>query len=431
MKYITSFCALLVMVATSAVAQVEFTITGATAFRAATLATLVDTMDTENGPGNYVIVHNDAPGDVTSSDYAAFKGDWPGIGPVIIKTFFDGSVAGLQAVAQGVDPTFYTTAYINTLPNGETANVTGNLATEPADSSFSDVSIQATPFADATLAPAQPQVGVVTFTPIMNVDGDPDIDNLTFQQFRAIWTTGSQPLSILTGDPNDATGHAVYAVGRNDGSGTRTTYLAEAQYGVSNLVVQWFSGEIAGGVIRELYIVPAGGVVPGIEESSASNASTVWGQDVDGNGGSNSGGNLRTTFASQTNALGGPALFAPDGTQIVPEGAQEATLLTVIGTGDASRITGVKVLGWNGVTLEGLKANPSGGLTQADIDKVTSGQYTLWNPQYFYYVPGISADEITIYNDIVAGIPNNLGTSGIALSDMDVSRAGEGLPVAP
>jgi hypothetical protein len=103
------------------------------------------------------------------------------------------------------------------------------------------------------------------------------------------------------------------------------------------------------------------------------------------------------------------------------------TFLTWLGTGDAANATGAKVLGYNGVSI-----TPStSGLNAADKAKVTQGAYTAWSYEHLYYRGTLTTDENTVYTEIKNRIPANLGASGIALTDMTVSRDEEGGPVAP
>jgi hypothetical protein len=63
------------------------------------------------------------------------------------------------------------------------------------------------------------------------------ITNMTDQLHQTLWSTGSMPASMFTGNLDDTT--TVLATGRNNGSGTRATILAETGYGAITNVVQY------------------------------------------------------------------------------------------------------------------------------------------------------------------------------------------------
>ena len=71
-------------------------------------------------------------------------------------------------------------------------------------------------------------------------------------------------------------------------------------------------------------------------------------------------------------------------------------------------------------------------MSAADKAKVTNGEYAAWGYERMYRRNDItSGDVLTVYNDIKAAIPTNLGSAGIALTDMNVSRPADGGTVAP
>lgn len=437
--------------ATAAVqADVSVEITGATAFRQAALNTIKARFDASGQPYRYA--HDQAAGQFNLSTRSIWKGTFPGIsGVTTIRCSFNGSVEGINALVNSpsADPTYYTDIPGNlvtaaAIGGGETHTTTpGFLKTTAgaqSDISFSDVSSAVTPYAAAPLVTPTggSAVGVVVFTMIAN-EGSP-LENITSQQFRALFSNGFQPLSLFTGvaaddpeaDTPSSNAQYIFATGRNDGSGTRTTYLAETGYGVTELVNQYLVTSSTGDVINTIRLVPA---------ANGANASTVWGQDVNGNGGYSSGSNLRADLAreststnvldaSNVNAFGGPI---------------KLSLVSWLSLGDAvsSRGTvageGGKFLAFNGVKLDTMasvtsNSNINHATNAADKEKVTSGAYTAWSYQQLYLRAGLSSgDEFTVANALKTNlnVPANLGSAGITIGEMVAGRETDGGTVSP
>jgi hypothetical protein len=442
-------CALL----TAAHADVTVDITGATAFRQAALLSIKAAFDASNQPYQYA--HDQAEGGFSGATRSIWKGKFgtiPGI--TTIRTSFNGSVEGIRAlVTNTANPTYYTDIPENlvtaaAINGGQTHNGTvGFLKTTAAAQSeiaFSDVSKTVTPLSASPLKPSSPAVGVVVFTMLTNEGST--ITNVTSQQFRALLTQGFQPLSLFTGNASDISN--VFATGRNDGSGTRTTYLAETGFGVSKPVKQYVTIRSSGNELKAIQLVPVGGVnnpltgnlsayasstgayvgVGGNVTQSASNASTVWGQNLAGNGGYNSGSALRDDMGRR-----GASVYVFDENGSDTFGAPvRADLVTFLSLSDAAtaRSGGAIVCGYNGVKLDGFSSN--GTVSAADKAKVTNGLYTAWSYQQMYYRNDITdADTIAVYNGIKSRIGDNLGTAGIPISEMAAARSTDGGLVAP
>ena len=276
-------------------------------------------------------------------------------------------------------------------------------------------------------------------------EGTP-LTNITSQQFRGLFARGFQPLSYFSGNvadnpypPEGVTPSAnaawVFATGRNDGSGTRTTYLAETGYGVTNPVRQYTVLTSSGNAMTSIQLVPEGGandsdpVTSGIQPytgQSTGNASTVWGQDLPGNGGYSSGSSLRGHLG-----LTGGAVTVLDETYTDVFGEpQKLTLVSFLSLADAikARDAGAVFLAYNGVKLDGIATGSV--MTPDDLAKVTNGLYTAWSYQHMYRRNDLtSGDVVTVYN----AIRNNLvlGSAGIAISQMNVGRESDGGTVAP
>lgn len=443
---------------TSAFADVTVDITGATAFRAAALDTIKARYVASGQP--FQFAHDQAAGAFNGATRAIFKGTFPGVsGVTTIRTSFNGSVEGIKALVDSPasDPTYYTDIAGNLVTaaavgGGETHTATGGFAKTTAASqseiAFSDVSKNSTPFASASLQPASAACGVVVFTMLTN-EGSP-ITNVTAQQFRALAANGFQPLSMFTGNASDSSN--VFLTGRNDGSGTRTAYLAETGVGITTAIKQYVTVDSSSTALEAIQEVPAtgtndtDGVTAGVQlpvgsdikayvdggqsvTQLAANASTVWGQDFDGNGGYSSGSTLRTdmgkTGASVTvfDAAGADAFGGP----------VRADLVTWLSLNDAvtARGNGAIFCGYNGVKLDGIAASGST-MSAADKAKVTGGLYTAWSFQQMYRRGDITTgDAVTVYNGIKNNIGSNLATAGIPIADMSVTRSNDGGTVAP
>jgi len=331
-----------------------------------------------------------------------FRGTFPGVsGVTTIRTSFNGSVQGLDALVNANNPTYLEDSVLT----GEVAAIGGNngglgkgSTSSPASAmtshiAFSDVATAATPYAAATLQPTTPEAGVVIFTMIANDGAPANLTNVNTQNFRALFSAGLQPLSLFTGSDADA-GIFVFASGRNDGSGTRTTYLAESGYGIANTVQQYVRGAISGDEITQIHRVPAAGSDPAI---------------ADGNGGYSSGSALRDDMGRKTTAT---QVLDADGSELAGAGDIELYLVTWLSAGDAAPAwaAGGKILGYNGEILEGLR--DTGAVTAADEEKITRGSYTAWSYQQMYRLASLTSDtqdEVKVYN----GIKNNLVLGGV------------------
>lgn len=415
--------------ASASYADVTVDITGATAFRAATLLSIKSRFDASGQP--YQFSHDQAAGAFSGATLSIWKGSFPGVtGVTTIRTSFNGSVEGIRALVDSPaeDPLYYTSIAGNfvtaaAVGGGETNSTTVGFAKTTAKSqseiAFSDVNKASTPYSGFALLPANPAVGVVVFTMLTNEGSS--VTNVTSQQFRALMTNGYQPLSMFTGNAADTTN--VFATGRNDGSGTRTTYLAEIGYGVSNPVNQYVTTVSTGTAISTLQLVPAGG------GSTPANASTVWEQDIAGNGGYSSGSTLRTDMGKTGASVN---VLDETGSNIFGSPVR-ADLVTFLSLNDAitARANGAVFCGYNGVKLNDVALSGSV-MSAADKAKVTSGVYTAWGYENMYRRADlVSGDSVTVYNGIKTAISSNLASAGIPISEMTVGREVDGGVVAP
>jgi hypothetical protein len=432
-------------IAASASAQTtEITITGATAFRQATLRAIYDAYSSipGGGPGVTFNVAHDFNGanisQLIASNRAIFKGTFPNIaGTTVIRTSFNGSTEGLNAIAGNNNPTFLTEA---ALASGNFTAGIKDLTSSPTETlrpkfSFSDVYQSTSPVDNVVLNPVgSSAVGIVTFAMITNEGAPANFENTTIQQCRTLWQTGIQPLSLFTGDPADT--KYVLATGRNDGSGTRAAYLTEWTYGVANFVNQYtaVSGGTSGNIVSKLTLVPADGIGSGaFSTGRTSDASTLWGNTNVGNGGYSSSSALRSLMG-----LTSANVTIYNGVDQTPDlENQDILLLTWLSTSDAKNAAdaGAKILSFNGVKvtpINSLGSYLSSGFNEADFKKIATGAYSAWSYQHLYYHGSLSANEQQWYDDMKASyIPSGLQltSNGVRLGDVTVSRPDDGFPI--
>ena len=418
----------------------DITITGATAFRTATLQAIYDAYDSVGNLGTDFFVCHSSSGNTTSaltgSNQAVFKGTFPGItGTTYIRTAFNGSTEGLNAIAGNNNPAFLTQAAVNSATTSILGGVTSPTETIRPKFSFSDVYQSTSPVDNMVLNPVgSSSVGIVTFCMIANEGAPADLTNVTIQQARALWTNGIQPLSLFTGDPTDTA--YVFATGRNDGSGTRAAYLTEWSFGVANLVNQYIatSTGTSGNTITKITAVPADGLGTGnFTTSGANNASTLWGNTNVGNGGYASSSSLRTLMGLTSASV---TIYDGETQDPVLENIP-IHLITWLSSADSlvAATAGAKILSYNGVLVTPITAAGSylsSGFNEADFKKIATGAYSPWSFQHLYYHGSLSGNEQTWYNAMkTTWIPQGLQatSNGVRLGDVTVSRPDDGFPI--
>jgi hypothetical protein len=302
--------------------------------------------------------------------------------------------------------------------------------------SFSDVYQSTSPVDNVVLNPVgSSAVGIVTFAMIANEGAPANLENVTIQQCRALWSNGIQKLSLFTGNPADT--KYVLATGRNDGSGTRSAYLTEWTFGVANLVNQYIvtsTGTSNNSTITKITAVPANGSGTGnTATGDVKNASTLWGNNNVGNGGYSSGSALRTIMGYNS-----PSVTVYDGeTQVAVMENQKALLITWLSSADSRDVAaaGGKILSYNGVGITPIAAAESylsSGFNEADFKKIATGAYSAWSYQHLYYHGSLSTEQTEWFNRMRnTWLPSGLQTTsnGVRLSDISVSRPHDGFPI--
>jgi hypothetical protein len=432
--------------AVSVQAQTEVNVTGATAFRTATINSIVNAF---GGTANVGIVTSVAAAPFTGSNAISFRGNWPVIGDTIVRCRFSGSTEGIRDLVGTVVPGtpndvfYYPDTDIPAIGNitfkNENGNPVGaNVARKP-DLAFSDVQQNSSPFRTPVLSPADSRVGVVTFVFCKSQGSSVNLTNVTAQAWRAaLGSNRGVPLNVFTNLSADATGR-VLATGRNDGSGTRAVYMIEPGVGVSRLVNQFkssangFNGIVSAGFTGD--IQNSVQLWPQSDQEDANNNSILWNALTVGNGGYFSGGNVAGLLSRDTSSI---RVFGPTGTELGTSGSYTSTattgprafsLVACVGTNDGLTVLngGGGVLNYNGVGITPVATgiDPTG-LVPADRFKVTNGSYTLWSYERLFHRGTLTPNQNTVYTGLVAAIPGGLANSGIALTAMVAVRNNDG-----
>ncbi len=364
-------------------ADVTINITGATAFRAAAHNSIIAAL---GGNGVVAYAFSTSAGGVvagattaaalSTADRAIFRGSiasLPALGVVTVRCSWSGSTGGIASVVTGT-----TVSVPLTTTTMTTAGVNGGITFESVIPKFTFSDVAQAASNNPTPALNGTQVGVVPFMFLAQEGAPTGITNMTDQLFAALYSTGSTPLSTFTGSSADES-ITVVPTGRANTSGTRVTILSETGYGFGRAVNQ-FQPTISGGQVTVLGTTPLG---------------------TYGNGGFSSNSGVRLVLEAPmspglSSFLVVGYLTISDALQAVPNGAKSLT--------------------YNGVAYS--------------EDNVKNGSYSLWGYQWFYDNGSLTSDEASFRDTFVATIPANLGTAGIPIPDMKVTRqGGDGGPV--
>jgi len=399
MKSILKYSAIALALALAHQASaVDIVLTGSTAFRGSTHDAIKAIMT-----GAETVVHSAAA--LKDSNQATFKGTIPGItGTVYVYCSWSGSASGVLAVANGTTVPVYSQSFIDAKTAGTTTVSAGStdatMVPKIAGSDVFKASITGSGAGFTALGPVNSKVAVIPFRFLRNRGSNALLTNVTAQQYRAIWNNNQQPLAMFTGNSADI--EPVIPVGRDNGSGTRITVMAETKYGIGNNVLQWkvtttgTAGTDAVATRAQIW-----GVGDGVGSTSA------------GNGGYDSGSKIATVLAATSDSLD---LFDSDNTTDLGVDS-DVTILGYLGLSDAATaITN----GATALPYEGYNYTAAG---------VQEGQYTLWG--YFHFIhPTLTTDETTFKTALIGttGLGNSsiLGTNGIALGTMIASRTSDG-----
>lgn len=371
-------------------------ITGSTAFRGATNTAIQNILN----PG---YTYGYIGSSFTGANQITFVGTTKiGNVAVIIKCSYAGSVGGMQTIAQQTPVVTTASPYISETNALTTTGLVLTAATATFDSpanadiAMSDTYQSSTQFFGTgfnTLTDTI--VGVVPFVWTKGTSSDPavqvslaNVTNMTPLLARAV-LTGGAPLSMLTGAAADA-GVYVYAMGRDEDSGTRLTAFAECGFGIFGSPIQ-FEATAAGGAITGIAPYRAQSIL-GIPYST-------------GHSGYSSGGTLATTLNTPVAAA---ARDSSNG---------KFALVAYFGRSDANGVNG----GANNLTYNGVA------LSDANIQE---GKYTFWGYEHLMYRSTLTGNAKTAADQLANQIKNtDASVSGVLLSTMHVSRVTEGAVV--
>jgi len=318
----------------------------------------------------------------TGANQAIFTGTYSGQ-PVIVRTSWSGSATGLSDLVTG-----NTVNFIATSTDLSANNVSNLTAASPdsAEVAFSDVFVGTTNVPSAGLVNTNTFILPFKWIASNEANNYQAFKNVTPLQIRALLSNGTLPLSFFTGNVADE-GVTVIATGRDAGSGTRITALADTGYGVNSAVSQ-AQVNVSG-------------------DNIASYSDFIVGGIANPNYGYTSGGNL-------------------------------AGVLNKASVGDSANTIVVSYLGLSDATTALGGAKPGKELTyngvQYSAAAVEAGEYSFWGYLHLYYKSSLTGVSQTFSAALGASLKGNPGSSGLNPSAMRVIRATDGgtiLPLGP
>ena len=324
-------------VGTSYAVPVVIDITGSTAFRASVHSALVAQFTGTTGYG-YAISDTSTNG-LAKTSQAIFKGQISSV-DYIVRTSFNGSITGIAKVATGAADVAFIPTTATVSPTG-VFNVAAS-ATGAARFALSDVFQTASVYSGLT----DTRVAVAGFKFLTNNGSALSGLSMTPQLYAGLYANGIQKLSVFTGIAADTS--KVYPIGRDNGSGTRATVMAETGYGINKTVIQY--AVTAGGngtAITAIDFVPA--TSTGVDPTGGLLTQDPNGND--GNGGYTSGGKLVA-------ALNGAA-----------------TAVHVDGDSGTAAVT---LVGYAGISDAGSQASMKYNGVDYSVAATQEGSYTLW-----------------------------------------------------
>lgn len=374
-------------------AQTVINITGATAFRSSVHTTLVNILD--SGTRTYGYVGTNGLG---NAGQAIFKGNLGGpTGPLVtIRTSFSGSATGIAAVTSGSNVNFLATG--STTSAGGTSGLANGTDPAVADFALSDVFQNSTNFKSPALTTSI--VAVVPFVFMGSKNLPSGVTTMNPNIFRSMWANGAAPLAMFTGLAADED-KFVHPVGRDAGSGTRITTLAETGYGI-NIPVNQFNLTITTTAPFD------------VTAQVTADDPSIDGED--GNFGASSGGTVASWLNATTTAVSAANGYTTYYMSYL--GVTDATTAYAAGAG-------AKYIAWNGV-------NYFNGTGSYLPDLIYNGKYTFWGYEHFYYLPATNAGvKGTFITNFQAALAANPGAAGLNPANMRVSRQNDGGLIAP
>jgi len=288
----------------------------------------------------------------TGANHQMFIGTVSGIsGIVIVKTCWNGSLAGVQALdTPGTPPAslaYFDSPWVAT--TGVAVSTSGNNVagatndTSAATLAMADNTQGATPFTATSMTDTK--VGIVPFAWVASYSAPSGLTNITPQLARALLGSGYVSAALFTNNAADKDnvvgGTRIYAAGRDPLSGTRLNAFAEVGFGINSAPAQYqYSTAPTGTTITSIKLVPG----------DPSLIYTPVGTN-DGETGFSSGGTLANMMRYDTSSVTyktrtGKAAFV---TYLGEGDTVTATATGTVGAGNA------RILSYNGVSAFGGK----------------------------------------------------------------------------
>lgn len=362
-----TLAAMALFTASASAANVTINLCGSNAFRAATNAAVLASL----GSPTYAYNEKTAGDGFNKCTYAIIKGTHNG-NNITVRVFWAGSVEGVQYPATGTSlAKFIPTSQATSAGGTNLGNVTFS---DPGvvDAGMSDVYKGSAGFPDADLQDTL--VGVVPF--IFVSHPNVPFTNVNSQHMKVVYGQDYGFLSNFVAGGSSTV--QVYGCGRNSDSGTRVTTLAETGYGYTNSVYQYTA-------------------------ANDGTNTTSFTQNSPANNGASSGGDLAKSLAKpSTNAVGWGIGY--------------------IGVGD---LQGTNTT----LTYNGQAYSPA---------NIKNGSYTLWGYEHCFVSAqvrdaGTGTDNEVRKNWVASMIAlliaDPSASAGIKISDMTVTRPGDGAPI--
>jgi hypothetical protein len=392
-------------------ADVTINITGSTAYRAVTMQAIVNALGSGEG------AWEGSGTALGSSNKATFRGTLAGVsGITTINTNWNGSVEGMTIVGAGLPTSgWLDAANVTFAPtNNGTFGFRYNVGAAPKTSLLPTVACSDVYQASTAVTASLEDTigGVIPFKYMASESAPATFTNITDQLHEALYVSGILPLSLFTGDAGDT--RNVYAIGRDVGSGTRVTRLAETRYGITRPVTQW-RGTSASGVLSALRLWPTQAQEP-TPPSGSFNDPTL-----EGNGGYTSNSFIATIMGSTSTSV---QLFDAANNSL---GTESLVCVSHTGLNDAlvAITAGAKELTYNGASYS--------------AENVRNGKYTAWGYLHVLNQTGaLTSDQELARDAIIAAFTAASAApfgaaveGGIAVDTMLVSRSEDGGLVGP
>jgi hypothetical protein len=418
---LASLLAASALAGTAGAAPSEIYVLGAPAFRQIGTTATVNALKAASGSGATLTEAWTGGGSLTSANSVNIYGGSVNGTSVIVHITYSGSTGAVQSLAAGTTGTSGTTVFPGLfLPDTATgaSNPDPTVSTNPASdfvSAFANFGLTdtfqtTTPFHGTnkltgtaitygTLQEfngSNPPNAIIAYK-FLGPVGTPSGLNLSYSQAQDLFTSGVQPLAIITGNAADEN-TLVYAVGRDPASGSRYVFLAESGIGSAN------DAELV-----QNFVTTSGSTITGYTASPATTINHI--SYPSGNGGYPSFSKVLTGLEATANASTG-------------------YFITYVGAPDAvtAQAAGAVEVSWNGnvlgTTLEGASNTAPANLAE--------GRYTFWSYIHVPYPTGLSTSNPAAYN-LAKDVYNDLGTDAttgaILVSDTQITRASDGAPV--